>query len=103
MRPHASRSPSSTATPVRLSVALSPDGQLLAVGGDGRVVRVWDVRTRKLVHELDQGGNGAFTLEFSPDGRTLAISGFEPSASLWDVRNAEPRSARRSPPETAGR
>jgi WD40 repeat protein len=67
------------------SVALSPDGHFLAVGGFGRVVRVWDVRNRKLVHELDQGGNGAFTLEFSPDGRTLAISGFEPVASLWDV------------------
>ncbi len=67
------------------SVALSPDGQFLAVGGFGRIVRLWDVHTRKLVHELDQGGNGAFTLEFSPDGRTLAISGFEPVASLWDV------------------
>jgi WD40 repeat protein len=67
------------------SVALSPDGHFLAVGGAGRVVRIWDIRTRKLLHELDQGGNGAFTLEFSPDGRTLAISGFEPAASLWDV------------------
>ena len=67
------------------SVALSPDGHFLAVGGFGRVVRLWDVRTGKLVHELDQGGNGAFTLEFTPDGRTLAISGFEPVASLWDV------------------
>ena len=57
---------------------------MLAVGGFGSVVRVWDVRTEELVHELDQGGNGAFTLEFSPDGRTLAVSGFEPVASLWD-------------------
>jgi WD40 repeat protein/tRNA A-37 threonylcarbamoyl transferase component Bud32 len=72
-------------TPDDTSVALSPDGHFLAVGGFGRVVRVWDVRTRKLVHELDQGSNGAFSLEFSPDGRTLAISGFEPVASLWDV------------------
>jgi WD40 repeat protein/tRNA A-37 threonylcarbamoyl transferase component Bud32 len=68
-----------------LSVALSPHGRMLAVGGFGRVVHLWDVRTGKLVHELDQGGNGAFTLEFSPDGRTLAVSGFEPVASLWDV------------------
>lgn len=67
------------------SVALSPDGHFVAVGGFGRVVRVWDVRSRTLVRELDQGGNGAFTLEFTPDGRTLAISGFEPAASLWDV------------------
>ena len=67
------------------SVALSLDGHFLAVGGFGRVVRLWDVRTGKLIHELDQGGDGAFTIEFSPDGRTLAVSGFEPVASLWDV------------------
>ena len=68
-----------------LSVALSPDGRMLAVGGYGRVVLLWDVPTRKLVHELDQGGAGAVTLEFSRDGRILAVSGFEPVTSLWDV------------------
>jgi WD40 repeat protein len=58
---------------------------MLAVGGFGRYVRLWDVRTQKLVDELDQGGGGAEALEFSPDGRTLAVSSFEPVASLWDV------------------
>jgi hypothetical protein len=68
-----------------LSVALSPDGRMVAVGGYGTVVRLWDVRTRKLVREFDHGGGGATTLEFSADGRILAVSGFEPVASLWDV------------------
>jgi WD40 repeat protein len=68
-----------------LGVALSPDGRILAVGGFGSTVRLVDIHTGKLVRELDQGGAGAFTLEFSPDGRVLAVSGFEPVASLWDV------------------
>jgi WD40 repeat protein len=66
-------------------VALSPDGRTLAVGGWPRLVRLVDVRTGKLLHELDFAGTGAFDLEFTPDGRTLAISGFESVASLWDV------------------
>ncbi len=52
-----------------LSVALSPDSRLLAVGGFGSSVRLWDITSGKLVHVLEQGANGAFTLEFSPDGQ----------------------------------
>ena len=65
-----------------LAVALSPDGRIVAVGGYGRAVRLWDVRTGKLLHALDAGG--AQALEFSRDGRTLAVSNAR--ASLWDVQ-----------------
>jgi WD40 repeat protein len=72
------------------TVALSPDGRLLAVGGYPRLVRVWNVRTGKLVDELDSGG--AEALEFSPDGRILAVAGSAAGrvvarvdVSLWDV------------------
>jgi serine/threonine protein kinase/WD40 repeat protein len=67
------------------TLAFSPDGRMLAVGGGHHVVRLVDVRTGKLLRELDLGGTGAFSLEFSPDGRTLAVSGWESGASLWDV------------------
>jgi len=67
------------------AVALSPDGHTLAVGGWGTLVRLVDVRTGKLLHELDQAGTGAREMEFSPDGRILAVSGWEDVASLWDA------------------
>jgi WD40 repeat protein len=73
-----------------LAVAFSPDGRLLAVGGFGRQVRVWETRTGKLVHALDTGG--AEDLKFSPDGRILAVSSgasgivsARVAVSLWDV------------------
>jgi WD40 repeat protein len=68
------------------AIAFSPDGRTLATGGlDDPIVRVWDVRTGKLIRELDQGTAGVKTLDFSPDGRILAVSGYAPVASLWDL------------------
>ena len=66
------------------TLAFSPDGRLLATAGDDPLVRIWDVRTGRLVREFEQNVGGVLGLEFSPDGRTLALSG-KPDASLWDV------------------
>ena len=68
------------------AVAFSPDGRMLATGGNDPLVHLWDVRTGKLIRELEQNvGNAVWALEFSPDGRMLAISGGDSFASLWDV------------------
>jgi WD40 repeat protein/tRNA A-37 threonylcarbamoyl transferase component Bud32 len=80
------------------AVAFSPDGRSLATGGLHTDVHVWDVRTGRLLRDLEQGSAGVRTLDFSPDGRTLAVSGFEPVASLWDVATG----ARIGPTLTAG-
>ena len=69
------------------SVALSPDGALLAATHEGIPIQLWDMRTRELAGTLPLEGHGNFLpLAFSPDGTSLAAGSFVgPRIPLWDV------------------
>jgi RNA polymerase sigma factor (sigma-70 family) len=54
------------------SVAVSPDGSLVATAADG--VRLYDARTGTLLRAF--GEAGGCSVAFSPDGRWLAAAGF---------------------------
>jgi len=67
------------------SVALSPDGQLLASAGNGSTY-LWDVAAGQRTAVLTcPGSTGTYAVAFSPDGTTLAAGGGGGGTCLWDV------------------
>jgi WD40 repeat protein len=66
-------------------VAYSPDGRLLAAGGIGHVVKVWDTVDWHLVRTLSEPTDWVEKLAFSPDGKALAVWSQDDKLRIWGV------------------
>ncbi len=67
------------------ALRFSPDGTILAQGGDE--VRLWDVATKKRLDGFRNQRGGASRIAFSPDGKTLVTAGTTRSINVWDVKS----------------
>jgi WD40 repeat protein/tetratricopeptide (TPR) repeat protein/tRNA A-37 threonylcarbamoyl transferase component Bud32 len=87
------------ARPVR-AVGFSPDGQQLASASgmttsvafsdrEPGEVKVWDVATGAVIHNLAGHTDGVFGVAYSPDGKRLATGGDDQVINLWDTATGQ--------------
>jgi WD40 repeat protein len=82
-------------------LARSPDGRILASGGnnhrataEGRCARLWDAISGQPVGELMRHQGPVLGLAFRPDGRYLLTGSHDGTVRLWDAATGQPRGGR---------
>jgi WD40 repeat protein len=71
-----------------ISVAWSPDGQLIATGDIVGNIRLWEIdKTRPAVciHTFSEHTQLVSGLDFSPDGGALASGSYDGTVKLWEI------------------
>ncbi len=72
-----------------LTVAFSPDGQILATGSDDNTIQLWEVNTAQLIRTLSSHSWSVVTLAFSVDGETLISGSWDKTIKLSRVSTTE--------------
>lgn len=67
-------------------VALSPNGKILAAETLSGNVTLWDIGTKKVIHQFFVANNNSvYSLAFSSDSRYLAFGNSNHTITLWDL------------------
>ncbi len=72
------------------SVAFSPDGTLIAAGGDGNSVEVWNAVTgNRQFTSINNTDDGVESVTFSPKGRLLASGSDDQTVIRWEPKTGK--------------
>ncbi|MEH2246579.1 serine/threonine-protein kinase [Nostoc sp.] len=71
------------------ALAISPDSNTLASGSDDKIVKLWDLNTKKILASLSGHSQAVKSVTFSPDGKILATASDDKTIKLWQVETLE--------------
>jgi WD40 repeat protein len=71
------------------SVAISPDGKILASGCHDGIIRIWSLHSGELLRSLFGHTSAVLSVTISPDGQTLASRSHGGTIRLWNLHSGE--------------
>jgi WD40 repeat protein len=86
-----------------LAVAISPDGQHVAVASEIGDVRIYNAETGDLAGRCSGHQGGTYTVQFSADGKRLAAAGFDGTVRVYELNGKLERAFVPAPVERAQR
>ncbi len=72
-----------------LSADIRPDQSQLAMGGPGRLLKIFSTKTSELQHKIKKHTDWVTAVAFSPNGQMLASADRNGGVSIWDPDNAQ--------------
>ena len=76
-------------TDLKNDFAISPDGKYLAKGKISDIVRLWDIKSGKLIREFHGHEKAVLCMAFTPDGEKLVTGSADKTIRVWDVETGE--------------
>jgi serine/threonine protein kinase/WD40 repeat protein len=76
-------------TGLDLPSVITTDGNIVAAGGFGGDVCVWDLASRRVIKKFRADSGVVYGLDLSPDGKILATGGNDQVIRLWDTKTFE--------------
>lgn len=65
------------------SIAISPNGNAIASGGNDKTVKIWDLKTGSLLRTLVGHHDSVISVSISPDGQLLASGSGDNTIKVW--------------------
>ena len=71
------------------SVVFSPDARFLAAGAEDRVIRIWDIQSRRVKLHLQGHEQDIYSLDWTRDGKYVVSGSGDKTIKVWDTETSQ--------------